>query len=282
MTLKNFKIERIRDAKHLVESCNHLEELISHADRLDPLRQSNVDVRREICALANHIWLTETHRNDRETAKTYDQLNQEFPIGTIQDDEHYAQALKQFRKLLPDVIYHAAIPNEYLGCLCGVISEYQRRTLRENWEKHGGEISPSHLTFLEACAKGEANSSTIDDWVEEWHEKAEYSDLELHEFLGMTEEEYAEWLVAPGVLHYIVSLYKELQEITLLQTENLSAAFCGSWWKKGEKYRPNWKLSWTKKLWLGLTGWKKGFWTKPHRLWRRMNGITTRTYITTA
>jgi len=51
----------------------------------------------------------------------------------------------------------------------------------------------------------------IDDFVDTWHESK--NKIPLHEFLGMTWEEYALWVADPNVLPFIVTAHKEGQDI---------------------------------------------------------------------
>jgi hypothetical protein len=51
-------------------------------------------------------------------------------------------------------------------------------------------------TFMDALAAGDATAADLGDWIERWHEAPLGSDasvVSLHEFLGMTWEEYARW-----------------------------------------------------------------------------------------
>ncbi|HEX3952950.1 MAG TPA: hypothetical protein VHW90_05215 [Stellaceae bacterium] len=57
-------------------------------------------------------------------------------------------------------------------------------------------------TFLDRCIAGEAALDAIDDFVDEWH--ATPCGRELHDYLGMTAEEYSLWLRMPDTLTYIV------------------------------------------------------------------------------
>ncbi|WP_374004704.1 hypothetical protein [Bacillus velezensis] len=50
----------------------------------------------------------------------------------------------------------------------------------------------SKLKFMNACLQGEALLEDIDEFIEQWHESD--SGEELHEFLGMTFEEYSIWV----------------------------------------------------------------------------------------
>ena len=56
--------------------------------------------------------------------------------------------------------------------------------------------------FIDLCLRGKAEASEIDDFVELWHESG--STLPLHDFLGMTEEEYAAWVQRPDLLSHII------------------------------------------------------------------------------
>lgn len=44
----------------------------------------------------------------------------------------------------------------------------------------------------------------IEDWVERWH--TSNSNTELHAFLGMTTEEYVNWVTAPDSLEHIIAI----------------------------------------------------------------------------
>jgi len=47
-------------------------------------------------------------------------------------------------------------------------------------------------TFMELLRRGKVSSSDIDNFIDIWHESN--SELTLHEFLGMTEREYKQWV----------------------------------------------------------------------------------------
>lgn len=61
-------------------------------------------------------------------------------------------------------------------------------------------------SFIEKCLRGEVLMEKIDDFVNEWHEGK--SDIELHNFLGMTWEEYSLWVADPAILPFIVIAHK--------------------------------------------------------------------------
>lgn len=57
------------------------------------------------------------------------------------------------------------------------------------------------MKFMEACISGDALLEEIEDYVDEWHEGD--SEEGLHEYLGMTEEEYAIWVENDAALKTI-------------------------------------------------------------------------------
>jgi SNF2 family DNA or RNA helicase len=60
---------------------------------------------------------------------------------------------------------------------------------------------PKYQTFLDRYLAGKARREEIDDYVDAWHENPEQ--MELHEFLGMSQQEYAWWLRNPDALDEI-------------------------------------------------------------------------------
>lgn len=48
------------------------------------------------------------------------------------------------------------------------------------------------MTYVEALKQGLVNYDDINDFIEEWHEG--WTGKELHEFLGMTKEQYFEYV----------------------------------------------------------------------------------------
>ncbi|MFG2410941.1 hypothetical protein [Streptomyces goshikiensis] len=65
----------------------------------------------------------------------------------------------------------------------------------------------SNHTFVEDALTGDAGLDDIDSYVDAWHD-TEDGDLELHEFLGMTWDEYRLWVEKPSTLRYIVSAHR--------------------------------------------------------------------------
>ena len=79
-------------------------------------------------------------------------------------------------------------------------------------------------TFVERCARGELLLEEIDDFVDEWHDE-DYEE-ELHEYLGMTLEEYSLWVADPDVLPFIVTAHIEQKSVAdvLYELERLPLA----------------------------------------------------------
>ena len=69
----------------------------------------------------------------------------------------------------------------------------------------------SHPKFLDLCLEGKAVFDDIDDFIDQWHETPQ--GYELHDYLGMTNEEYSLWLRAPEALAYIIKARREMQPL---------------------------------------------------------------------
>lgn len=60
------------------------------------------------------------------------------------------------------------------------------------------------MNFVELYLKGSVPACDIDKFVEAWHEW-EVTDLDLHEYLGLSWDEYTEWVFHPSKLSEILS-----------------------------------------------------------------------------
>jgi hypothetical protein len=67
--------------------------------------------------------------------------------------------------------------------------------------------SNHHKTFLDRYLNGEVLADDIDDFIDRWH--AGPSDQELHDFLGLSREEYSLWLRNPEALPHIARSRRE-------------------------------------------------------------------------
>ena len=61
-------------------------------------------------------------------------------------------------------------------------------------------------SFIEKCLAHEAVPEDIDDFIDQWH--AHPGPRSLHEFLGMTRDEYARWIADASTLQAIINSYK--------------------------------------------------------------------------
>ena len=87
-----------------------------------------------------------------------------------------------------------------LFCWC-----YPKRCHAESIRKQLLKVFPDdmNVTFVESYLKGIAKVTEIDDYVDYWHE---YPNKEkLHDFLGLTWEEYGDWATSPSSLSTILS-----------------------------------------------------------------------------
>lgn len=64
------------------------------------------------------------------------------------------------------------------------------------------------MNFIKLCLNGDVLTDEIDDLVQDWHDGKAGEDQELHEFLGMTWQEYSVWATNPSMLPYILSARK--------------------------------------------------------------------------
>lgn len=55
------------------------------------------------------------------------------------------------------------------------------------------------MTFIEEYRKGLVTAESIHDRIDEWH-RSEQDNVSLLEYLGMTEQQYSDWLRDPASL----------------------------------------------------------------------------------
>ena len=72
-------------------------------------------------------------------------------------------------------------------------------------------MSNTMKDFITLCLAGEVDVSEIDDFIERWHNSDD--PRELHDYLGMSTDEYAAWVAKPEALACI--LYSRKYGITL-------------------------------------------------------------------
>ncbi len=98
------------------------------------------------------------------------------------------------------------------------------------------------MSFISNCLSGEAFMDEINDYIEQWHSGLVGKNQELHEFLGMSWDEYSLWATRPSILSAIInsrmrhiSLDEELnfERVTLAaSTKNNQAAVKMEEWLK--------------------------------------------------
>jgi hypothetical protein len=65
-------------------------------------------------------------------------------------------------------------------------------------------------SFIQLCVEGKAKPEDIDTWVAAWHDANTVCiPLELHDHLGMTWEEYGQWVTDSSTLSAIIEAHKE-------------------------------------------------------------------------
>ena len=69
----------------------------------------------------------------------------------------------------------------------------------------------SGIPFLDLLISGKVSPDQIDDFVDRWHEAP--GGRELHDYLGMTSEEYSLWLRVPDALQYVVAARRKMKPL---------------------------------------------------------------------
>ena len=67
-------------------------------------------------------------------------------------------------------------------------------------------------SFIQLCIEGNANPENIDNEIERWHDLTVAIPLPLHEYLGMTWEEFGQWVQDSSTLPAIIEAHKEKHE----------------------------------------------------------------------
>ncbi len=77
----------------------------------------------------------------------------------------------------------------------------------------------SEHNFIKSCQRGEVLPDDIDDCIDDWHDH-DYA-MELHEFLGMSWEEYRRWVANPNTLFQIIEAHHN--KVTTLVTPKMAS-----------------------------------------------------------
>ncbi|OXR40144.1 hypothetical protein B7C42_07768 [Nocardia cerradoensis] len=70
-------------------------------------------------------------------------------------------------------------------------------------------------TFVDAVLAGHALVEDIDDWADRWHDAGGLG-IDLHEYLGMSWDEYALWVEQPDSIRFIVAAHRYSTPVTEL------------------------------------------------------------------
>lgn len=76
--------------------------------------------------------------------------------------------------------------------------------------------------FINDCLTGDAFLSDIDDYIHAWH--IGNSELSLHEYLGMTFDEYAGYVENEDLLPFIVTAHKRKIDFRSFAKNEISMA----------------------------------------------------------
>ena len=66
-------------------------------------------------------------------------------------------------------------------------------------------------SFVQRYLDGTAKLSDIDDWIDQWHSDSSCA-MDLHEYLGLTKQEYIDWLAHPDELDRILATHNQPTE----------------------------------------------------------------------
>lgn len=78
----------------------------------------------------------------------------------------------------------------------------------------------SSATFVDDALTGMAGITDIDSYVDSWHYGE--TELPLHEFLGMTWDEYRLWVEKPNTLRFILSARRNGRSVSEELSKNAS------------------------------------------------------------
>lgn len=82
------------------------------------------------------------------------------------------------------------------------------------------EKSPSN--FIRDCVQGYALLDDIDDYVDQWHDGG--TGLALHDYLGMSKQEYDAWVLDDEMLAYVVKARREQVPFNVIIQQDYSYA----------------------------------------------------------
>lgn len=92
------------------------------------------------------------------------------------------------------------------------INKYIEQQFKLNVQIIPFKKAENTMTYMEAILNNKALLTDIDDYVERWHNnEAPKKYVELRDYLGMTKEDYALWVMHPNKLIDIIEKYKSIK-----------------------------------------------------------------------
>lgn len=88
----------------------------------------------------------------------------------------------------------------------GALDPLTGRFVKTQCEEERSMSEERSKTFIDLCLSDEVFMNEIDNFVDAWHDGA--SKASLRKCLGMSEQEYARWIVDPGELSRIIASRK--------------------------------------------------------------------------
>lgn len=71
------------------------------------------------------------------------------------------------------------------------------------------DIQNTTASFFDLYSRGDVSEDAIDDFVGAWHDAGEANDRSVSEFLGLTEDEYAVWVMDARSLPLILAARRQ-------------------------------------------------------------------------
>ena len=81
------------------------------------------------------------------------------------------------------------------------------------------------MTYIEQVLDGTATAEDIDDFVDSWHDGSD--DRQIHDYLGLTWEEYSNWVIAPDSLNHIIAI-RRLTKAAMIDVTHEAAKQTGN------------------------------------------------------
>jgi hypothetical protein len=78
-------------------------------------------------------------------------------------------------------------------------------------------------TFFDLYSRGQALPDDIDDFIDRWHDDADAQarSLPLHEYLGLTFDEYELWVHDPDILPHVLVARREARPLADVINDHL-------------------------------------------------------------